>query len=228
MKKKYIMIKEYLLEKIKNGEYDAGKAIPSERDLAAVFQVNRMTVRKAIEDLMYEGLLFRKKGSGTFLMKGKASKNAWKRPADAEEVNEVKIVSCKLGDESNYGYKALGIGQNKPYWRMRRVRLLNHVPYAYEDIYFNPDFFEKIVREDYKLGLRSLIDKYIKDHSATVYDEVEALLCLNNTAVLLKVETGSPILQIKSYFEQEGRVIMHCRSYHPGDSYKYQTEAAVL
>ena len=34
----------------------------------------------------------------------------------------------------------------------------------------------------------------------TVYEDVEALLCLHNTALLLKVETGSPILQIKTYF----------------------------
>lgn len=228
MKKKYIMIKECLLENIKNGEYDASRAIPSERELAAAFQVNRMTVRKAIEDLMYEGLLFRKKGSGTFLTKGKTSKNAWVQPTDECEMNAVKIISCKLGDECNYGYKALGIEPNKPYWRMRRVRSLNYVPYAYEDIYFNPDFFEKISKEDYQLGLRHLIEKYVKDHSVLTYDEVESLLCLSKTAVMLKVETGSPILQIKSYFEQDGIVIMHCRSYHPGDTYKYQTEKTVL
>ena len=57
----------------------------------------------------------------------------------------------------------------------------------------------------------------------TVYEDVEALLCLHNTALLLKVETGSPILQIKSYFSSGDQVMMFCRSYHPGDSYKYQS-----
>ena len=46
----------------------------------------------------------------------------------------------------------------------------------------------------------------------TVYEDVEALLCLHNTALLLKVETGSPILQIKSYFSSGGQVMMFCRS----------------
>lgn len=74
MQKKYLDIKTYLLEQIKSGAYREDEPIPPERDLAAMLGVSRMTVRKAIEELMYEGLLMRKKGSGTFLTKVKVSK----------------------------------------------------------------------------------------------------------------------------------------------------------
>lgn len=228
MEKKYTYIRNYLLEKIGSGEFLPGRAIPSERELALAFQVNRMTVRKAIEDLMYEGLLMRRKGSGTFLTEIKTSKSAWPQSTVSTNPATVRIISCKLGDECNYGYRALKLEPEIPYWRMRRVRLFEGVPHAYEDIYFNPVFFAQLCKEDYDLGLRQLIRKYITDHSVTVYEDVEALLCLHNTAVQLKVETGSPILQIKSYFEQGEIILMHCRSYHPGDHYKYQSNRTTL
>ena len=134
----------------------------------------------------------------------------------------MKIVSCKLCSEGSYGYKMLGLDTSRSYWRLRRVRRIGHQPYAYEDIYFHPDFFPNVSREFYTKGLsRMAADSGFPE--LTVYEEVEALLCLHNTALLLKVEVGSPILQIKSYFCSGDQVMMFCRSYHPGDNYKYQS-----
>ena len=67
MQKKYLAVKEYLLEQINSGAYQPDEPIPPEREMAAMLGVNRMTLRRAVEELMYEGLLIRKKGSGTFL-----------------------------------------------------------------------------------------------------------------------------------------------------------------
>ena len=219
MQKKYLEIKDYLMERIRSGEYKPEQAIPAERELAAQLGVSRMTVRKAIEELMYEGLLIRRKGSGTFLTTAKSSKPDLLLEAGE---NAVKIVSCKLCSEGSYGYKMLGLDPSRSYWRLRRVRRIGHQPYAYEDIYFHPDFFPTVGREFYTKGLsRMAAESGYPD--LTVYEDVEALLCLHNTALLLKVGTGSPILQIKSYFSSGDQVMMFCRSYHPGDSYKYQS-----
>ena len=218
MQKKYLEIKDYLMERIRSGEYKPDEAIPAERELAAQLGVSRMTVRKAIEELMYEGLLIRRKGSGTFLTTTKSSKPDL---LGADE-NAVKIVSCKLCSEGSYGYKMLGLDTSRSYWRLRRVRRIGHQPYAYEDIYFHPDFFPNVSREFYTKGLsRMAADSGFPE--LTVYEDVEALLCLHNTALLLKVEVGSPILQIKNYFCSGNQVMMFCRSYHPGDNYKYQS-----
>ena len=136
--------------------------------------------------------------------------------------NAVKIISCKLCSEGSYGYKMLNLDPSRSYWRLRRVRWIGRQPYAYEDIYFHPDFFPNVGREFYTKGLSQMAaESGYPD--LKVYEDVEALLCLHNTALLLKVETGSAILQIKSYFSSADRVMIFCRSYHPGDSYKYQS-----
>lgn len=224
MQKKYLDVKEYLLNQIKSGAYKEDVPIPPERELAASLGVNRMTLRKAVEELMYEGLLIRKKGSGTFLTKNKVGKEDLIRASSGEKDSEINIISCKLCTEGNYGFKVLELdpAAGQSYWRLRRIRMLNMVPYAYEDIYFNQEIFQKVDASYYHMGLYQMIkEKSGLQSDVYITENAEALLCLYNTAVLLNVKVDSPILQIKSKFESEGKVILFCRSYHPGDSYSY-------
>lgn len=54
-------------EKIKSGELIPGTRLPSERKLAEALNVNRSTVIRAMEELTAQGVLMRKKGSGTYV-----------------------------------------------------------------------------------------------------------------------------------------------------------------
>ena len=60
-------IKEDISEKIKSGEYIAGHKIPTELELIAEYDVSRITIRRAIEELCKEGILIKKQGKGTFV-----------------------------------------------------------------------------------------------------------------------------------------------------------------
>ncbi|MBS6953584.1 MAG: GntR family transcriptional regulator [Enterocloster asparagiformis] len=223
MQKKYLDIKTYLLEQIKSGAYREDEPIPPERDLAAMLGVSRMTVRKAIEELMYEGLLMRKKGSGTFLTKVKVSKQELISAPHGDGKSAIKVISCRLCTEGNYGLKALNLEPGQPFWRLRRIRLMELVPYAYEDIYLRKEIFAQVDATYYNLGLQQIVKEKGGVDPVYLSTTVEALLCLHNTAVLLNVKAGSPILQIKSTFEANRKPVLFCRSYHPGDSYSYQS-----
>jgi len=59
-------IKKMILEK----EYQNGKLLPNEIDLAKSFNISRNTLRQAIHKMVFEGLLFRRKGYGTWVSKG--------------------------------------------------------------------------------------------------------------------------------------------------------------
>lgn len=61
----YIQIKEYIKEKIENGEWTVGSKIPTQRMLAKSFEVNRSTVVLALDELIAEGLIEGRSGSGT-------------------------------------------------------------------------------------------------------------------------------------------------------------------
>ena len=63
----YYQIREDIREKINSNEYPPNSMIPSEAELCEHYGVSRVTVRRAILDLVQEGLLNRGKGKGTFV-----------------------------------------------------------------------------------------------------------------------------------------------------------------
>lgn len=60
-----VQIIQYIKSKINNGEWTVGTKLPPQRELAALFEVNRSTVVSALEELIADGLLETKIGSGT-------------------------------------------------------------------------------------------------------------------------------------------------------------------
>lgn len=64
-------VKEDISEKIKNGIYTAGHKIPTELELIEQYQVSRITIRRAIEELCKEGMLIKLQGKGTFVQEKK-------------------------------------------------------------------------------------------------------------------------------------------------------------
>lgn len=69
-KPKYQQLKEYLVKLIESNELTAGNKIPSENELADKFHISRHTVRRAISELVNEGVLTTTQGKGTFVNQG--------------------------------------------------------------------------------------------------------------------------------------------------------------
>ena len=67
---KYYLLKKEILNKIETGEYQEGSMIESERELMECYQFSRITVRKAIDELVNEGYLYRIQGKGTYVKGG--------------------------------------------------------------------------------------------------------------------------------------------------------------
>jgi GntR family transcriptional regulator len=63
----YLQLARSLREHINSGGIGPGSALPSERDLSEMAGLSRVTIRKGIEQLIEEGVLVRKQGSGTFV-----------------------------------------------------------------------------------------------------------------------------------------------------------------
>ena len=66
--KLYVQIYSIIKDKIETGEWPAGNQIPTEDDLCKMYDVSKVTVREAIQELVREGCLKRQQGKGTFVM----------------------------------------------------------------------------------------------------------------------------------------------------------------
>ena len=67
MKPLYKQLKDALKQNITKGKYKPNDALPGERQLMEIYGVSRMTVRQAIAELVSEGVLYRRQGSGTYV-----------------------------------------------------------------------------------------------------------------------------------------------------------------
>ncbi len=88
----YATVRQRLLDDIEHGIYQAGQQIPTESELCALYDVSRITIRKAISDLVKDGVLIRWQGKGTFVQSKKVE-------------NALLTVS---------GFTDFGVSQGKP------------------------------------------------------------------------------------------------------------------
>jgi GntR family transcriptional regulator len=69
----YRQLRDLVLERIMDGSFAEGDAVPSVRQVAADYQINHLTVGKAYQELVDEGLLEKRRGLGMFVTAGARS-----------------------------------------------------------------------------------------------------------------------------------------------------------
>ena len=93
---KYEQIRQDIIHKIESMEYRPNQVIPSENELCASYGVSRITVRKAIDELVHEGLLYRIKGKGSFVADNGHVKEAGRQEVLQRQADLAK-EACALG-----------------------------------------------------------------------------------------------------------------------------------
>lgn len=63
---KYLQLKKILIQKFEDEAYQEGQSVPTENELIEAYQVSRNTVRKTLDDLSKEGVIYKIQGSGSF------------------------------------------------------------------------------------------------------------------------------------------------------------------
>jgi GntR family transcriptional regulator len=133
----YQQLQRTLRDAIDKRILDADDALPAERDLAADFCVSRITVRKAIEGLVGEGLLVRQHGSGTFV-RPRVEKNFSKLTSFSEDMrargrNPRSVWLHKgAGEVTPEEALALRLSPGTPVFRFHRIRFADDAPMAIE------------------------------------------------------------------------------------------------
>ena len=80
-----------LIDRISNGMYSIGSLLPTETDLAEIFQVSRHTIREAVRHLQTMGLVVRRQGHGTIVKSDQSRR-------------QFKLAIRTFSDVENHGY----------------------------------------------------------------------------------------------------------------------------
>jgi GntR family transcriptional regulator len=223
----YIQLANNLRNHIKTGGIASGDALPSERDLCEIMNASRVTIRKAIDRLIAEGLLFRKQGSGTFVSPqieapstflSSFSEDAGARGAKAGTIWMLKTYAAATEEEA----LLLELEPNAKVARLGRVRLAGDEPLAIEHAVIPADLLPDL--EQLGDSLYQALDAR-GNRPITGTQKIRASLATPTEAALLSIAEKSEVLRLERLTRKaDGKPVEFTRSAYRGDRYVFVSE----
>lgn len=219
----YARIQETIQRRIDSGELKPGDPVDSERLLARTYGVSLMTARHALVTLEREGMVERKRGSGTFVAPPKIHFN--KLMSFSEQLAErslscaSKVILLKAIDDEHEIAARLALPANSRLIQLERLRVGAGEPFALETCYFSADEFSGLSRTALERGsLFALLKRDYGIEIAHADEEVDATLPDKTTAKLLAIAHDQPLLRIRqTIYSNRGKPTMYVLGLYRAD-----------
>ncbi|MDJ0928721.1 MAG: UTRA domain-containing protein [Gammaproteobacteria bacterium] len=218
---RYLQIKNEILHEIQTGALRPEDRIPSEHRLAERFTVSRLTVQRAIRELVSEGLLRRTQGSGTFVTN-------FTHRFSLIEVRDVVEEIRRLGGEATTEVllhrrcaadhevsRLLEMEAGSDVFHVALVQSMDSEPVAYEERFAVPSVYPDFLDQDF--SKRSVFD-YLASRS--VLEEIENVVAAvtpdKRIAALLEIGRAEPCILIQRRNWYQGRCVTLTRITYAG------------
>src|ERR1700748_3103247 len=200
----YGKVEEVLASETARGDIRPGDRLPSEDELVTRFAVSRITVRRAIQNLIQRGFVEIQRGRGKFVLRPKLTQDLTKLTGFVEDMDaqgrkaKARVVSQTIVAADARVAAHLDIGKGTRVTRIERVRLADSTPMSFDETYLPLDIGRKIVRNDLRVNpiFALLEDKYGIPLIEAEYS-LEATIASPKIAEALSVSEGSPLFQIE-------------------------------
>lgn len=210
-------------------ELGEGGTLPTERDLAARFEVSRETVRQALRELLIQGRL-RRRGRGT-VVAGPKLEQPLSLVSYTEGVRRQGRVPGRtlIALDRMHAGAALGaqlrIAATDSVWHLERVLLADDERVGLESTYVPVERCPQLGRE---FDPDSSFYGYVRDRLgvrfATAEEKIETVLATPREALLVGTPPALPMLLLhRVSYDQEGRPIERVRSLYRGDRFSFTT-----
>ena len=226
----YEQIMQAIKEDIQSGKFAAHKKLPTEEELSERYHVSRITIRRAVSELVKDGLVEKKQGKGTFVCAQKLHK-AFNHPgmsfteicaANGVKASAKVITTGVTIPEDPQVSRWLGIPQGTPAVRIQRLRYADGRPLVIEDNYFTMEYA-------YLLGIdleHDSLYRYLREEKEIEIIAGELTLRLvradAKSAKLLEVARGTPMLRIDSCTRKGNGDILHtCHQVGYGEDFDF-------
>lgn len=230
----YHQVKQQLRRSIQSGAFAPHTPIPSERELIAQFGVSRITVRQAITDLVAEGLLYRRHGSGTFAAPQQVrpiSATLSKLTGHVEELQlrgyepVVELLELSRTAMPSEVSQALERSEGAEGWHLRRLVRVDGQPLLILDGYLPSDLDLNIgPAELERLPIPQILEQAgIQPVEGAL--TIAARAASPAEAASLGAEPGASLLQVTRVIRgRQGRPVEWSRALYRSDRYQYEVE----
>lgn len=231
-KPRYQQLAEELRAGILRGTHGDPSQFPTESELCARYGVSRFTVREALRALQMEGLIHRRRGSGTFIQPASARGGALHQPLS--NLDEI----LQYAQDSRFHFTARGMtvlprqlavqigvvpGGRWFHFHGLRTRAGQSRPIATTDAYIHRDF-EAVARKVEPAGATIFrqLERLAGIRIVRATQDIQAVPATRRVAADLGVPRGSPCLKIlRCYLDPRGRIVEFSASHHPGSRFVY-------
>ena len=225
----HVIAEEAILAMISSDEYQNGKLLPNEIDLARDLNVSRNTLRQAINKLVFEGKLIRKRGYGTWVSRKTLTSGIKNWMSFSQEMMQLGVkvrnyelhLSTGVPPEEVLNFMGLEREGDCYCLKLERVRGNENFPFVVFESWFNPSI--GVSQDDnFALPLYELLEKKYGVIVHTSVEEISAQLAGSALAQKLRASEHDPILKRKRFvYDINGNPVEYNVGYYKADSFTY-------
>ncbi|MEA4998237.1 MAG: GntR family transcriptional regulator [Candidatus Limiplasma sp.] len=228
----YFQLYDILLGKITSGEYKPGELLPTENDLIQAYGISRITVRKAMDMLMNDGLIIKRRGYGTCVQPKKVEQTMKRVLHFSEEMQKkgfqstTNMLSNEMLPASKIVADALQIAEGTPLVRVTRLRYANGVPLCLEIAHLVYERCPEVYGTDFsERSLRHFLEQKYQIVWTNATQKIYAINASAKVAAQLDVKENSALIYIERVSSTvDGKPGEYLQSYYRGDSYYLTTD----
>lgn len=227
---KYKDIAKILRNRIQNHTYPPDSLLPNQTELVKEFNVSRMTIKKAIEILIMEGLVYSQRGFGTKIL----SNNVWAqkdypfleydgltKQLQGKKIQS-KIIEFKVDFPNNFLQKKLHLKKNQPIYQIIRLRKINNEPYVLEHTWMPVHLVPDLTEEVLKSSIYQYLHETLHLSFAGAYRTIRADKSDSFDQKHLNCEETDPILEVEQLvYLKNGQPIEYSKSRNRYDTRSY-------
>ncbi len=199
---KYFLIKKDILNKINEEIYKPDETIPPEPELMKLYGVSRITVRKAVDELVSECVLYKVQGKGTYVKGNTRTTGLSFVMSCTEEIRQQgftpsrKLLSINIEKCPKKLAHELEIEENSDILHTERIYYADLEPVIYCENFIVKDYLPGIEDFDFnKLSLYEIIQNHYNINIVDSVRYIEAVAANGNVAEYLDVPEGYPTLR---------------------------------
>lgn len=230
----YSRVETVLANEIADGDLKVGDQLPTEDSLIARFEVSRITVRRAIQNLVGRGLVEIRRGKGTFVAAPKMTHELTELSGFVEDMHALgrkptaRVISKKIVTADTTVASHLALTKGERVVRIHRVRLANGVPISFDETYLPLEIGKKIITNNLRVEpIFSLLERKYDVPLIEAEYKLEAVAAEADVAAALRVKQGSPIFRIERTSYSTGNLpVDYEKLYYRGDLVRFVTRLA--
>jgi GntR family transcriptional regulator len=228
MAPKYTHIIQYFVDRINSGELKDSDKLPTEDVLCSYFNVSRITVRKALNELLYEGYIIKKHGKGSYVNTGIAQMQLNSLQGFTEEMRSrgmeasSKLLGVTLLNADNIVAGRLQVEEGSKVYCIERLRMANGEPMSIEKVYIPYYLCSDIEKYDLSGSLYDILEKHYNLAPKKAEQCIEATTGTKREQEILNIKLRAPVLKIeRTTYLPSNTPLEYVTSIYRGDKYKF-------